>query len=71
MEQLAPELQASVTGVVYVPGAQPEPVMVTCTEVVLAIVVSRLKFAVTAFGAFIVTDTGFEVLDTSPVQPLN
>ena len=71
MEQLAPEFQASVTGVVYVPGAQPVPVMVTCTEVVLAIVVSRLKLAVTTFGASIVTETGFEVSDTAPVQPPN
>ena len=71
MEQLAPGLQASVTGVVYVPGAQPAPVMVTCTEVVLAIVVNRVKCAVTVFGAFIVTETGFEEPDTSPVQPLN
>jgi hypothetical protein len=71
MEQLAPGLQESVTGVVYVPDAQPVPVMVTCTEVVLAIVVSKLKFAVTVFGASIVSETGFEVPDTLPVQPLN
>ena len=70
-EQLAPGFQASVAGVVYVPDAHPAPVTVTCTGVVLAIVVSRLKFAVTVLGASIVTATGFEDPDALPVQPLN
>ena len=39
------------------PGVQPLPVTVTCTGVVLAMVVSGLKFAVTVFGASIVTAT--------------
>jgi hypothetical protein len=71
IEQLAPALHASVTGVVYVPGAQPAPVMVTGTGVVLAMVVSRLKFAVTALGASIVTPTGVAGPEAAPDQPLN
>jgi hypothetical protein len=46
-------------------------VMVTGTGVVLAMVVSKLKFAVIALGASIVTATGVADPEAAPDQPLN
>ena len=70
-EQTAPGAQASVTGAVYVPGAQPAPEIVSGAGTELLNVVRTANDAVTDCGAVIVSVAGFAAPDNDPDQPVN
>jgi hypothetical protein len=70
-EHVAPAVQASVTGGVYVPAAHPVPVTLNGMDCVLLNVRRTAKVAVTDCGTLIVSATGLAEPDTAPDHPLN